>query len=44
MTRPYCSARNWIFTRAGWNKFVEISKLPEMKISKTVGFIMSILL
>jgi len=40
----YCGARKWVFSRSGWNRFVEITKLPEVKISKTVGFILSILL
>ena len=44
LTRVYCTARGWVFARNGWKRFVEISKLPEMKISKTIGFIASILL
>lgn len=42
--RAYCAARGWVFARNGWKRFVEITKLPEMKISKTIGFIASILL
>ena len=42
--RLYCGARKWVFSRDGWKRFVEISKLPEMKISKTIGFIVSIML
>lgn len=42
--RLYSAGRTWVFSRQGWQRFVEITKLPEMKISKTVGFILSILL
>ena len=40
----YCAGRRWIFSRHTWQRFTEFSKLPEMKISKTVGFVLSILL
>ena len=44
ISRGYITSRQWVFARNGWKRFVEITKLPEMKISKTIGFIASILL
>ena len=40
----YCQFRRWAFSRESWKAFATFAKLPEMKISKTIGFIVSILL
>lgn len=44
ITNKYVLARTALFSKTWWQKFIKFTTLPEMKISKTVGFIVSILL